>query len=67
MPQGIEIPKFNKYNGKGDPTSHVNAFIALCSDFVLLERLLANIFSRNLREVALEWFSSLPNHFIHSF
>ena len=35
MPQGIEIPRFKKYNGKGDPTSHVNAFIALCSDFVL--------------------------------
>jgi hypothetical protein len=25
MPQGIEIPRFEKCNGKGDPTSHVNA------------------------------------------
>lgn len=31
----IVIPMFEKFNGKGDPTIHVNAFIALCSEFVL--------------------------------
>jgi hypothetical protein len=57
MPQGIEIPIFEKYNVKGDPTSHVNAFIALFSDFLLHERLLAKKIPRTLREPTLEWFS----------
>jgi hypothetical protein len=67
MPQGIEIPRFKKYNGKGDPTSHVNAFITLCIEFVLHECLLAKIFPRTLREVSLEWFLSFLNHSMHSF
>jgi hypothetical protein len=44
MPQGIEIHIFEKYNGKGDPTSHVNAFTTLCSDFFLNEKLLDYFF-----------------------
>jgi hypothetical protein len=67
MPQGIEIPRFEKYNGKGDPISDVDAFVALCSDFILHKILLAKIFPRNFREVSLEWFSSLLNHSMHSF
>jgi hypothetical protein len=34
MPQGVEVPRFEKYSRKGDPTNHVNAYIALCSDFL---------------------------------
>jgi hypothetical protein len=67
MPRGIEIPRFKKYNGKGDPIGLVNAFIALSSEFFLHERILAKNFSRTLREATLEWFSSLPNNSIHSF
>lgn len=65
--QGIGIPRFHKYNGKWNPTSHVNAFIALCSEFIPHERLLAKKILRTLREASLEWFSSLLNHSIHSF
>jgi hypothetical protein len=67
IPQGIGILRLEKCNGKGDPTSHVNALIYLCSQFFLHERLLAKKISRTLREASLEWFSSFLNHFIHSF
>jgi hypothetical protein len=67
MPQGIEIPRFGKYNEKGYPTSHVNAFTTLCSEFVLHERILAKIFPKTLREGTLEFFSSFQNNSIHSF
>jgi hypothetical protein len=65
--QGIEIPRFEEYNGKGDPTNHLNTYTNLCSDFVFNEQLLAKIFPRTLKNSALEWFSSLPNNSIHSF
>jgi hypothetical protein len=67
MPQGIAIPRFKNYNGKGNPTSHFNTFVSFSSDFFLHERLLAQLFSRNLREFYLELFFSLSKHSIHSF
>lgn len=67
MPQGIEVPRFEKYGGKGDPSNHVTAYIALCSDFILEDKLLAKLFPRYLKDTALEWFSLLPNNWIHSF
>lgn len=67
MPQGIEIPIFEKYGGKGDPSNHVNAYTTLCSDFFLDDKLLAKLFPRTLKDTTLEWFSSLPNNSICSF
>lgn len=66
MPQGIEMPRFEKYEGKGDPTNHVNAYTSLCSDFILDDKLLAKNFPRTLKVTTLEWFSNLPNHSIQS-
>ena len=67
MPQGIEMSRFEKYGGKGDPINHVNAYIALCSEFVLHDKLLAKKFPRTLKDTRLEWFSKFPNHSICSF
>lgn len=64
MPQGIEMPRLEKYEGKEDPTNHVNAYTTLCSDFILDNKLLAKPFPRILKDITLEWFSNLPNHSI---
>lgn len=67
MPQGIEVHQFEKYVGKGDLVSHVLAFTAFCSDFIFEDKLLAKIFPRSLKDIALELFSSLLNNSIGSF
>lgn len=61
------MPRFVTYGGKGDPSNHVNTYTALCSEFFLDDKLLAKLFPRTLKDIALEWFSSLPKNSIHSF
>lgn len=39
IPQDLEIPRFGKYGGKGDPYNHVFAYTTLCSDFLLEDKL----------------------------
>jgi hypothetical protein len=67
MPQGVQVPIFEKYVEKGDPTNHVNAYTTICSDFLLDDKILVNIFPIYLRDTTLEWFSSLPSNSIKSF
>jgi hypothetical protein len=67
MPQYIEVPILDKYGGKLDLASHISTYIALCSDFIFEDKLLAKIFSRSLKDNVLEWFLSFPNKSIHSF
>jgi hypothetical protein len=57
MPPGIEVPRFEKYGGKGDHVSHAYAFTTLCCDIFLEENILARLFHRSLKDTALDWFS----------
>lgn len=60
MSQGIEVPRFDKYGGKGYPTNHFSTFTTLCCDFILEENILAKIFPKSLKNELLEAFI---NHF----
>ena len=55
------------YNGKGDPLTHVKTFQTICTDFAHDQRLLAKLFTRTLRDKALQWYCSLPSYSITSF
>lgn len=67
VPQGIEVTQFMNYGGKGDLVSYVFTSTTLYCYFIFEIKLLANLFPRLLKDIALEWFSSLPNNSIGSF
>ncbi|GLJ19066.1 hypothetical protein SUGI_0342280 [Cryptomeria japonica] len=66
-PKHVEIPHLELYNGKGDPLTHVKTFQTICIDFAYDQRLLAKLFTRTLRDKALQWYCSLPSYSITSF
>lgn len=67
LSQRIEIPKFDKFNGEGDPKFHVNAFTPLYNGFHHQDPLLVKLFVGYLNGIALEWHFSLPNNLILTF
>ena len=60
--QNIEIPRFGKYNGKKYPNNHLLVFTTLCRDFIFEDSLIVKLFSRSLKDMALDWFCSLSNN-----
>lgn len=67
IPQGMEIPKFEKYGGKGDPQTHVSTFNVMCMNFFHHDALMDKFFPRYLKDTSLEWYCSLLNNSIFSF
>lgn len=65
--RGFEIPKFTKYEGKGDPHDHVREFHILCQEVSYSHLYLPRLFPKSLMGDALAWFSSLPRGSIVSF
>ena len=59
FPKDIEVPKYDKYNGNGDPHDHVRHFYALNMDFMHEDTFLMRLFPRSLRGQAMEWFTKL--------
>ena len=55
----IEVPKYDKYDGNGDPHDHVRHFYALSIKFLHEDTYLLWLFSRGLKGKALEWFTKL--------
>ena len=55
----IEVPKYDKYDGNGDPHNHVRHFYAISMDFMHEETFLMHLFPRSLRGQAMEWFTKL--------
>ena len=55
----IEIPKYNKYDGNGDPHDHLCHFYTLSMDFLHEDTYLLWLFPRSLRGQAMEWFTNL--------
>jgi len=60
FPSNFEVPKFDKYWGKGDPRDHIREFSAACLEVTHNETYLMQLFSRSLGKQAMEWFSHLP-------
>ena len=59
FPKDIEVPKYDKYDGYGDPHDHVRYFYAISMDFMHEDSYLMHLFPRSLREQAMEWFTKL--------
>ena len=59
FPRDIEVPKYDKYDGNGDPHDHVHHFYALSMDFIYEDTFLLWLFPRSLRGQAMEWFMKL--------
>ncbi|KAK4718931.1 hypothetical protein R3W88_017269 [Solanum pinnatisectum] len=58
LPEGFKVPKFDTFEGTGNPLAHLRAY---CDQLVGVgrnEALLMRIFSRSLSGEALEWFTS---------
>lgn len=59
FPRDIEVPKYDKYDGNGDPHDHVSHFYALSMDFMHEDTYLMGLFPRSSRGQAMEWFTKL--------
>lgn len=57
FPRDMEVPKYDKYDGNGDPRDHVRHFYALSMNFMHEDTYLMRLFSRSLRDQAMEWFT----------
>ncbi len=58
LPKGLKIPKFDTFDGVGQPMAHLRAY---CDQLVGVgrdETLLMRLFSRSLCAEALEWLTS---------
>ncbi|XP_071918747.1 uncharacterized protein [Coffea arabica] len=56
---GFKIPKFNKYNGIGNPKTHLRLFANKLEKPVDDENLLIHLFPESLEGDALDWYSNL--------
>ena len=56
LPQGFKTPKFDKYNGHGDPVAHLRRFCNQLRGVRGKEELLMAYFGESLTGVASEWF-----------
>ena len=62
FPRDKEVPKYDKYDGNGDPHDHVHHFYALSMDFIHEDMCLLRLFPRSLRGQVMEWFMNLTPH-----
>lgn len=63
FPKSFEIPKFEKYKGKGDLVEHVRDFSVSYMEVKKNESYLMRLFPHSLTGHAMEWFSHLPPGF----
>ncbi|KAL2498371.1 Uncharacterized protein Adt_23921 [Abeliophyllum distichum] len=60
MPLGYQPPKFQCFDGKGNPKQHVAHFIETCNNTSTYNDTMAKQFVRFLRGAAFEWYTDLP-------
>ena len=58
IPEGYKIPKFETFNGIGNPMSHLRAYCDKLVGIGKNDALIMRLFSRSLSGEALEWFTS---------
>lgn len=66
-PQGVELLKFDRYNGEGYLNVHINSFMTIWSDYHNLNFVLVKLFFETFKETTIEWYSSLLDYSIKSF
>ncbi|KAL2497497.1 Retrotrans gag domain-containing protein [Abeliophyllum distichum] len=60
MPLGYQPPKFQCFDGEGNPKQHVAHFIETCNKAGTYNDTMAKQFVRSLRGAAFEWYTDLP-------
>jgi len=59
MPYGYQPPKFNQFDGKGDPKQHVAHFIEICNNAGTGGGLLMQQFVRTLEGIVFDYYTGL--------
>ena len=67
FPKHFEIPKFDKFRGKGDSVTHIKEFYMHCQDVAYSDTFLLRLFPKSLARPALEWFYRIPYGTIKNF
>ncbi|XP_070043808.1 uncharacterized protein [Nicotiana tomentosiformis] len=57
LPAGLKMPKFDPYDGHGDPVAHLRGFCSNMSGAGGKDELLMAYFSQSLSGAALEWYT----------
>ncbi|XP_070007303.1 uncharacterized protein [Nicotiana sylvestris] len=56
LPAGFKMPKFDLYNGRGDPVAHLRGYCSKMRGVGGKDKLLMAYFSQSLSGAALEWY-----------
>ena len=59
MPYGYQPPKFNQFDGRGNPEQHVAHFIETCNNGGIGGDLLVKQFVQTLKDIAFDWYTDL--------
>ncbi|CAA0809067.1 Unknown protein, partial [Striga hermonthica] len=66
MPVGYQPPKFQQFDGKGNPKQHIAHFIETCNDAGIHGDYFVKQFVRSLKGVAFDWYTDLEANSIDS-
>ncbi|KAL0434924.1 UNVERIFIED_CONTAM: hypothetical protein Sradi_0200300 [Sesamum radiatum] len=66
MPENYQPPKFQQFNGHGDPRQHIAHFVETCNDAGTDEDLLVKQFLLSLKDTAFDWYIDLEANSIDS-
>ncbi|XP_023916594.1 uncharacterized protein LOC112028166 [Quercus suber] len=66
MPQNYRPPKFQQFEGKGNPRQHVAYFVEACNNAGTYGDLMVKQFVRSLKGNAFDWYTDLAPSFIDS-
>ncbi|KAL0462206.1 UNVERIFIED_CONTAM: hypothetical protein Slati_0108200 [Sesamum latifolium] len=66
MPEKYQPPKFQQFNGHGDPRQHIAHFVETCNNAGTDEDLLVKEFVLSLKDVAFDWYINLEANSIDS-
>ncbi|GAA0169250.1 hypothetical protein LIER_23776 [Lithospermum erythrorhizon] len=66
MPQGYQPPKFQQFDGVGNPKQHIAHFIETCNNARTTGDLMVKQLVRSLKGIAFEWYIELESDSIDS-
>ena len=64
MPAGYQLPKFQQFEGKGNPKQHVAHFVETCNNAGTYGDYLVKQFVRSLKGNTFDWYMDLEPNFI---
>ena len=59
MPQNYQPPKFQQFEGKGNPRQHVAHFVETCNNADTYRDLMVKQFLRSLKGNVFDWYTDL--------